>query len=148
MFLTMLRNGVSLARSVELSVQWNRILRAGPVYPVTLEDFHAARGSVIGDFLRVTSDLHRRLSDFMHRVVVHRGDEAIRSGGTGYERTPCPPEKWLRPDSVPPAPFLQCNPHYTPGGSGVLADLTRIEEEFRKAWLLYFLPFWAKGGQP
>ena len=39
---------------------------------------------------------------------------------------------------VPPAPFLQCKPHLTPGGSGVLADLARIDEEFRKAWLPYF----------
>ena len=39
---------------------------------------------------------------------------------------------------APPAPFLQCKPHLTPGGSGVLADPARIDEEFRKAWLLYF----------
>ena len=48
------------------------------------------------------------------------------------------PYKWLRPDLVPPAPFLQCEPHLTPGGSGVLADPARIDEEFRKAWLPYF----------
>ena len=48
------------------------------------------------------------------------------------------PNKWLRPDLVPQAPFLQCKPHLTPGGSGVLADLAKIDEEFRKAWLLYF----------
>ena len=48
------------------------------------------------------------------------------------------PFKWLRPDLVPPAPFLQCEPRLTPGGSGVLADLVRIDEEFRKAWLPYF----------
>ena len=39
---------------------------------------------------------------------------------------------------VPPAPFLQCKPHLTPGGSGVLADPARIDEEFRNAWLPYF----------
>ena len=40
---------------------------------------------------------------------------------------------------VPPAPFfLQCDPVLTPGGSGVLADPARIDEEFRKAWLPYF----------
>ena len=32
------------------------------------------------------------------------------------------PYKWLRPDLVPPAPFLQCDPLSTPGGSAVLAD--------------------------
>ena len=46
--------------------------------------------------------------------------------------------KWLRPDLVPPAPFLQCHPHLTPDGSGVLADPARIDEEFRKASLPYF----------
>ena len=39
---------------------------------------------------------------------------------------------------VSPAPFLQCKPHLTPVGSGVLADLARIVEEFRKAWPPYF----------
>ena len=39
---------------------------------------------------------------------------------------------------VPPAPFLQCEPQLTPGGSGVLADPAKIDEEFRKAWLPYF----------
>ena len=48
------------------------------------------------------------------------------------------PYRWLRPDLVPPAPFLQCEPHLTPGGSGVLSDPARIHEEFRKAWLPYF----------
>ena len=35
-------------------------------------------------------------------------------------------------------PFLQREPHLTPGGSGVMADPARIDEEFRKAWLPYF----------
>ena len=48
------------------------------------------------------------------------------------------PCKWLRPDLVPPAPFSQCDPLVTPGGSGVLAGPGRIDEEFRKAWLPYF----------
>ena len=48
------------------------------------------------------------------------------------------PYKWLRPDLVPPAPFLQCKPHLAPGGSGFLADRAEIDEEFRKAWLPYF----------
>ena len=58
------------------------------------------------------------------------------------------PYRWLRPDLVPPAPFLQCQPHLTPGGSGVLAGPAKIGEEFRKAWLPYFLPLWANGYQP
>ena len=45
---------------------------------VILEYFHAALGSGIGDFLRGASELHHRLSDFFHKVVVHRRDEALR----------------------------------------------------------------------
>ena len=48
------------------------------------------------------------------------------------------PYKWLRPDLVPPAPFLQCKPHLTLGGSGVLADPAKIDEEFRKTCSPYF----------
>ena len=32
----MIRDGVSLARSVELAVQWDAILRAGPIHPITV----------------------------------------------------------------------------------------------------------------
>ena len=48
------------------------------------------------------------------------------------------PYMWLRPELVPPALFFQCHPGLTPGGSGVLADSARIDEEFCRAWLPYF----------
>ena len=73
----MIRSGISLARSVELTAQWDRIL-AGPLYPVTLGVLDAVRGLGIGDFHLVVSDVHHRLSDFIHAVIVHRRDEAIR----------------------------------------------------------------------
>ena len=111
-------NGISLARLVEL----------------TLEDFQLARSGGLGEFRRTVSDFHCRLSDMIHRVVVHRRDEAIRGWGIWLREDPTVhPYQWLRPDMVLPAPFLQCKPHLTPGGSGVLADPARIDEEFRKA---------------
>ena len=39
---SMIRNGVSLARSVELTLPWVKILATGPLHPVTLEDFRLA----------------------------------------------------------------------------------------------------------
>ena len=57
----------------------------------------------------------------------------LDSGGPNGESS-----RWLRPDLVLPSPFLQCKPQFAPGGSGVLADPARIDEEFRKAWLPYF----------
>ena len=135
----MIRNGISLARSVELTAQWDRILAIGLLHPVTIGDLDMVRGVGHGEFYRVDSDVHRRLSDFVHAVVVHRRDEAVRGWRNWLREDPLiHPEKWLRPDLVPPAPFLQCGAHLTRGGSGVLADPVRIDEEFRKVWLPYF----------
>ena len=79
MFLdAMIRYGVSLSRSVQLTAQWDRILGAGPSYPVIFEDLHAVQGFGIGGFHCLVSDVHHRLSGFIHEVVVHRRDEAIR----------------------------------------------------------------------
>ena len=117
----MIRYGVSLSRSVELAAQWDQILALGPMYPVTLDDLSVGRDVGIGAFYRVVSGIHRRLSDFIHSVVVHQRDEAIREWRNWLREVPLVrPYKWLRPDLVPPAPFLQCKPHLTPGGSGFL----------------------------
>ena len=92
---------------------------------------------------------HRGLSDFIHGVVVYRREEAIRGWRNWLREDPfVHPYKWLRPELVPPAPFLQCDPVLTPGGSGVLADPLRIEEEFPKSLVSLFLSFWMKGDQP
>ena len=55
----------------------------------------------------VVSGIHRRLSDFIHSVVVHRRDEAIR-GWRNWLREDLlvHPYKWHRPDLVHLAPFL------------------------------------------
>ena len=93
----------------------------------------------MGRFHEVVGDLHARLSDFIHRFDVHRNDEAIRSWRVWLREDPLVrPYRWLRPDLVPPSPFLRCDPCLTPGGSGVLADPAKIDEQFRNAWLPYF----------
>ena len=136
----MIQYGVSLSLSIQLTAHWDRIHAADPLYSVTIDDLSAVRGLGIGDFYRVVADVHHCLSDFIHAVVVLRRDEAVRGWRNWIREDPLvhPYYKWLRPDLVPPAPFLQCEPHLTPGGSGVLADPARIDEEFRKAWLPYF----------
>ena len=109
------------------------------MFPVTLDGLQVVRGVGLGDFYHGVCGIHRRLSDFIHAIVVHRRDEAIRGWRNWIREDPLVhPYKWLRPDLVPPAPFLQCEPHLSPGGSGVLSDPSRIDEEFRKAWLPYF----------
>ena len=109
------------------------------MYLVTLDDLHGVWGVGLGDFYHVVCDVHRRLSDFLHAIVIHRRDEATGGWWNWVREDPLVhPYKWLRPDLVPPALFLQCEPHLSPGGSGVLSDPVRIDEEFRKAWLPYF----------
>ena len=135
----MIRSGISLSRSVELSAQWDRILAIGPLFPVTLDDLNMVRSVGLGDFYHVVCDVHRRLCDFLPAIVVHRRDEAIGGWRNWVREDPLVhPYKWLRPDLVPLAPFLQCKPHLTPDGSLVLSDPAKIDEEFRKAWLSYF----------
>ena len=135
----MIRYGVSLSRSVELAAQWEQILALGPMYPVTLDDHSFDRDLGIGAFFDAASGVHRRLCNFIHQVVVLRRDEAIREWRNWIREDPLVhPYRWLRPDLVPPAPFLQCEPRLTPDGSGVLSHPVRIDEEFRKARLPYF----------
>ena len=47
----MIRGGVSF-RSVELAVQWDGILRVGPIHPITAEDFLLARVRILVSVVR------------------------------------------------------------------------------------------------
>ena len=101
---SMIRSGVSLSRSAELTAQWDRILALGPLCPVTLDDLSLGWGMGIGAFHLAVSDVHRRLSDFIHAVVVHRRDEAIRGWRDWIREDPIVhPNRWLRPDFGSPS---------------------------------------------
>ena len=96
----MIRYGISLSRSVELTAQWDRILAVGPLYPVTVGHLGSVQGLGVGEFHRVVSDLHQRLSDCIHAGVVHRRDDAIRGWRNWVREDPLVhPYKWLRPGS-------------------------------------------------
>ena len=75
---SMTRNGVSLPRSVELTAQWDKILAAGPLYPVTLDDFHAVEGSGLCAFHRIVS--------MVWLFIV--GMRLLGCGGIGHRRNP------------------------------------------------------------
>ena len=95
------------------AAQWDEILKTGPVSPVTLQDLQLARSGGLGQCRRVVGDLHCRLSDFVHRFVVHRRDEAIRGWRNWSREDPANhPCRWLKPGA--PALLLQCKPHLTP----------------------------------
>ena len=132
--------GVSLFRSVELTAQWDRILAAGPLYPVTIDDLSAVRGLGIGDFFVELYLIFIIVSviSFM-QMWSTVGMKQLGSGGIGFGRI-----LWfIHKSGFDLIWFLQLHfsnvrPHLTLDGSGVLADPARIDEEFRKAWLLYF----------
>ena len=137
----MIRYGVSLSRSVELTAQWDLILASGPIYPVTLDDLSIGRHLGIGAFFDAAAGVHRRLCDFIHQVVVARRDEAVRGWRNWVREDPLVhPYRWVRPDLVPPAPFLQCEPHRTPDGSGVCLILIRLMRNSERLGFPTFAP--------
>ena len=102
----MIGYGVSLARSVEVTAQWDRTLADGPLHVVTLDDLSAVWGLGIGDFHRVLSDVHPRLSDFVHAVVVRHRDEAFwevaESGGPHGAHLQVASSRFGSPSSISP----------------------------------------------
>ena len=92
----MIRDGISLARSVELTAEWDEILWVELVNPISQEDFQSAGSGGTGESRRVVGDLHCGLSDFIHRVVMHRRDEDIRGWRNWLREDPLVhPYKWL-----------------------------------------------------
>ena len=85
----MIRSGFTLARSLEISVQWDCILRAGPFHSVSADDLLRVREGELGWFHEVVQMLHCRLSVFIHRVVVLRRGATLRSW-----------RDWLREDPL------------------------------------------------
>ena len=60
----MVRNGFSLARPLELAAQWDCVLRAGPMHPISADLMRVHDGGM-GWFYEVVGWLHDRLSDFI-----------------------------------------------------------------------------------
>ena len=63
---SMISHGVTLARSVELTAQWSRILSIGPLYLSRWMIFMQLKVLVVVIFIVLFSDVHHRLSDFIH----------------------------------------------------------------------------------
>ena len=64
------------------AVQWDRIVRIGPVSPLSLQHFGMARSGGLGVWLQVVWSLHRRLSDFVGFFCT-AGRKLSGGGGTG-----------------------------------------------------------------
>ena len=136
---SMIKWGASLARDVQLLHLWDSVVRLGSLGSVHVQEYEAARVCGVCESRRIVAELHGRVSAFVKGLVAYRRSAGITAWRNWLREDPLVhPYKWLRADLVPPSPFLQCSRALTPGGSGVLADPARIDEEFRKAWLPYF----------
>ena len=134
----MIRYGVSLSRSVELTAQWDRILAAGPLYPVTLGDLSVIQIVLFVMFIVVLVIFFMRLLFIVGmrplgvgRIRFGRILLFIRIGGFAQIWFPL-----LLFSSVSPIyrlVVLEC--------SLILLGLMRNSE--RPGF-----PLWAKGGQP
>ena len=95
--------------SLELTLQWNRILELWAVGPATRADFESVVGAGLG-----------RLVTLFIRLWLRRENVAVASWKRWILEDPLVhPYKWVRPDMVPPAPFLQSGGDLAPGGSRV-----------------------------
>ena len=114
------RSGFSVSRGLELTRQWDAITVAGPMGTVTSGALERASGLGLVDMEVFVAGLHLDLDKFLQAVVRNRRDRAVQGWKAWILEDPLVhPYRWLRPDLVPPSPFLQCDPGDTPDGSGV-----------------------------
>ena len=78
------------------------------------------------------------LNGFLRQVVVSRRDDGIRKWTWCLrEDFSSRPYVWLRPDILPPSPFLVVKDPQTQS-SQILVEPHLIDAEFRKAWMPFF----------
>ena len=79
---------------------------------------------------------------FLRIFMASRRDVGVRKW-TGWLREDASsrPYVWLRPDFVPPPPFLVVKDPQTKS-SRILVEPHLVDAEFRKAWMPFFLSVW------
>ena len=126
-------NCFSLARALELLVgvsDWD-FLVGGSAFGL----------DVFGARIDVSINM---ITEFVKQLAFHRRDFAIRGWRSWVLEDPLVHSyRWLRPDLVPPAPFLSCDPKDSVDDSGVLVEPHAIDEHVRKAWM----PFFCRGAR-
>ena len=133
------RSGFTVSRGLELTRQWSSTVAGGPQGNITAGALARVAGLGLADMEASVVDLHQTLDSFLQSVVRSRRDKALLGWKTWILEDPSThPYRWLRPDFVPPSPFLQCDPGDTVGGSGVIADPALIDAKFREAGMPYF----------
>ena len=133
------RSGFTVSRGLELTRQWSSIVAVGPRGCVTAHDLARISGLGLAGMEASVLELHHGLDGLLQDIVRRRKDKALLGWKAWILEDPSShPYRWLRPDLVPPSPFLQCDPRDTVDGSGVIADPALIDAKFREAWMPYF----------
>ena len=131
--------GFTQSRWDALIRYWSAVCRHGPCGPIS--SLHPWENWVPPDlhgFYRRVFDSLEVLNGFVRQVVVSRRDEGIRRWNRWLrEDLSSRPYAWLRPDFVPPSPFLVVKDPPTQS-SQIIVEPHLIDAEFRKAWMPYF----------
>ena len=133
-------HGFPEARMDALWSRWRAVVRLGTSGLVTsFEPWTHWIPPDLHGFLQMAMDTLALLNEFVLKVVRHRQtSRSIAWSNWIREDLASRPYKWLRPEFVPPAPYLVCKPQDSPNGSGLLVHPALIEAHFRKAWMPYF----------
>ena len=112
----------------------------GPTGPITsFEPWTHWIPPDLHGFYKWAMDVLALLAEFVLKVVHSRQTARLQAWSNWIrEDLISHPYQWLRPDFVPPAPHLVCNPQDSPNGSGILVQPALVDAHFRKAWMPYF----------
>ena len=137
--------GFTQSRWDALLRYWSAVCRHCPCGPIS--SLHRWDDWVPPDlhgFYKWVFDSLEVLNGFLRQVVVSRRDVGIRQWTRWLrEDLSSRPYVWLRPDFVPPSPFLVIKDPLSQY-SRILVEPHLIDAEFRKAWM----PFFCRSGHP
>ena len=131
--------GFTQARWNALLGYWGAVCRHGPCGPITsLHPWDDWIPPDIHGFYKWVFDSLDVLNGFLKQVVVSRKEDGVRKWTRWLrEDFSSRPYFYLRPDFVPPSPFLVVKDSDSKA-SRIIVEPHLIDAEFRKAWMPYF----------
>ena len=140
LLLSFTRGGFTMGRALHLNEVWGSVVywEAGWFFGLGWSWLPAQTLGWMG-FVKPLLVLLLRSLSLSSKWFCHRKEFAIRKWRSWVLEDPLVhPYRWLRPDNVPPAPFLSCDPGESVDGSGVLVNPHDIDQHFQKAWMPFF----------
>ena len=137
--------GFTQSRWDALLMRWGAVCHHGPCGPLSsLHPWDDWIPPDIHGFYKWVFDSFEVLNGFLRQVVVSRRDIEIRKWTWWLrENLSSRPYVWLRPDFVPPSPFLVVKDPQSES-SRILVEPHLIDAEFRNAWM----PLFCRSGHP